>query len=421
MDNSMSISNPYLFSYKSNYKHYLFLFVLWPFLSFIIALANYKERIARNIVYFFLIYYGLTMIVHPFTDSYRYVEDFLYISTRPFSEFFNIVGGLYSTDTSVDIIEPFICFVVSRFTTEHNFLFAAYATVFGFFHLISIYLLYKRYLENPGLNSLIFMIFFITIIPVTFIYAPRMWTAAWMFFYGAYQVVLYRDKRFLLLTLGACFMHWSFMTANVILIIYYFVGNRNYIYFPLLISSFFLPGLLMPVFNTIALRLGGALQNRYSGYTGESYNRTLQEVAEQVDWFVLLSKDLIFYYLLFALSVIYLKYRYLMNEKAEKNLFSFLLLFLSFINFGKSIPSFGDRFQLVFMLFTTLYIFLYYLKFQVNKINLLTLIGLFPMALYIAIVFRKGADYINSWIFLPGFGMPFLADEIPLAEIFFPN
>ena len=161
------------------------------------------------------------------------------------------------------------------------------------------------------------------------------------------------------------------------------------------------------------------MQTRFSGYTSDSYNSAMQVVAEEVDWFVPLSKDLIFYYLLFAVVVISLFHRNLMKDKIEKNLFSFLLLFLSFVNFGKSIPSFGSRFQIVFMLFATFYIFLFFLKFQGNKLHLLTLIGLFPMALYIAVLFRKGADYIDCWIFLPGFGLHFFAGEISLAEILF--
>ena len=123
-------------------------------MAFVTALSNYKQKEAKKIVYLFLIYYGLTFVVaQTGMDSYQYVRRFQYNATLPFSDFFKIVGGLYSSDTSVDIIEPFISFVVSRFTSDYRFLFAAYAALFGFFYLKSINLLYNRYQENPGWNS----------------------------------------------------------------------------------------------------------------------------------------------------------------------------------------------------------------------------------------------------------------------------
>ena len=63
-----------------------------------------------------------------------------------------------------------------------------------------------------------------------------------------------------------------------------------------------------------------------------------------------------------------------MKENSEKNLFSFLLLFLSFVNFGMPIPSFGERFQALFFLFATMYIFLFFLKLPGNRIYLITLL-----------------------------------------------
>jgi hypothetical protein len=108
-----------------------------------------------------------------------------------------------------------------------------------------------------------------------------------------------------------------------------------------------------------------------------------------------------------------------MIERSEKNLFSFLLLFLSFVNFGMPIPSFGERFQVLFLLFATFYVFFYTQKIQGYRMNLLTIIGLFPMLLYAAVEFRIGSEVINSWIFLPGFGLYLFVDGVPLGGLLF--
>ena len=71
---------------------------------------------------------------------------------------FNIIGGLYGSQTTVDIVQPLISFIVSRFTSHHSLLFASFAALFGFFYLKSINLLYKRYYESR-LNALIHLAF----------------------------------------------------------------------------------------------------------------------------------------------------------------------------------------------------------------------------------------------------------------------
>lgn len=401
-------------------RHYLILFLLWPFLALITALTNYSQKEAKKIVYLFLIYYGLSFVIgNEGMDAARYASWLKATAALPFSDFFKIVGNLYSSDTSVDIIQPLITFIVSRFTGNYRILFAVYAGLFGFFYLKSINLLHNGYRENPGWNSVIYLIFFAVILPITSINGFRMWTAAWIFFYGAYHVIIHRDPKYLLITLGSSLVHFSFLSANVILLIYYFAGNRNLIYIPLAIASFVLPKLMTPIFQSISLRLGGALQSRYMGYSNEEYVLERQESLEQVNWFVTLSQDLIFYYLIIAVIFIYLVNRDLMKEKNEKNLFSFILLLLSFVNFSKAIPSFGSRFQILFLLFATLYVFLYFLKLPGNKLSLLAIAGLFPMALYAAVDFRIGSESINAWIFTPGLGLPLIVPGLSIADLLF--
>jgi len=415
-----SISYQTLNISNTNARDYFLLFIIWPFLALVSALSNYRQKEAKNIVYLFLIYYGFTYVIgQEGMDASEYVRRLQLNATLPFSDFFKIVGGLYSSDNSVDIVEPFISFVISRFTNQHYFLFGTYAALFGFFYLKSINLLHDLHKDNRGWNSGIFLIYFILIIPITSINGFRMWTAAWIFFYGAYNVILFRDKRYILVTLGACSVHWSFLIANVVLVLFYFLGNRNMIYFPLAISSFILPNALSSLFHSMSLKLGGALQNRYSGYTEEEYVLGQQESWQNASWFMSLSKDLIFYYLIFAVILIFLMHRKIMNGRSEKNLFGFLLLFLSFTNFAKAIPNFGTRFQIIFMLFATLYIFIYFLKIPGDKISIISLAGLFPMALYTAVEFRIGSEGINSWIFSPLFGMPLIAPGISLADFLF--
>lgn len=370
-------------------------------------------------VYFFLVYYGLTFVYdNIFVDASRYVEDLARTAALPFSDFGKIVAGLYS-DTTVDIVEPFITFVVSRFTIHGGVLYAVWAAIFGFFYLKSINLLHDRYQLDPGFNALIFMAFFVFIEPITKVGGIRMPIATWIFFFGAYHVVLYRDLKYFLVALSASLVHWSFLTVNVILLIYLLAGNRNLIYFPIVVVSFILPQLAAPYFEQVARNLGGLFMQRYEGYSSEGFIQNSMYEMQDAPWFVQLSGNLVFYYLIAAILIIYFFTSQYPKEKHDRNLFSFLLLLLAFVNFGAIIPTFGGRFRIIFFLFATLYIFLHFLKMENNNLRLITWVGLFPMLLFIAVSFRVDSVSISAFLFTPGLGVPLLAPAVSLADILF--
>jgi hypothetical protein len=54
-----------------------------------------------------------------------------------------------------------------------------------------------------------------------------------------------------------------------------------------------------------------------------------------------------------------------------------------------------------------------------NKINLLLLIGLFPMVLRAVVAFRQGSESINSWILTPGLGLPLLVPDLSIFDFLF--
>jgi hypothetical protein len=400
-------------------KNYLLLFIVWPFLAFITALANYSNKEARAIVYLFIVYYGLCYYIgQTYMDSYAYVLKLQENASLPMSGFLNIFGDLY-TNSSLDIIEPLISFFISRFTSDYSFLFAAYAALFGFFYLKSINLLYFHYKTNPNWNALIFLVFFALILPVTTINGVRMWTAAWAFFYGAYQVIIYRKSWYLLLSVGSCLIHWSFISANAILLLYYFIGNRNLIYLPVTIASFIFPGAFLPILTRFTV--GGSVQNRIAGYINPDYISGVQESMEQVRSIVNFRYDFVFYYFILIIFLIKAIEINKLKDKFENDLFSFILLFLAFVNFGHGIPSFGGRFRIVFLLFAVAYVLHFLTKMRGTWSTLITFIGLIPMTLYVLVELRIGAEVINAWTFLPGFGMPLFVPGVSLAELFFPN
>ncbi len=401
-------------------KGYLLLFVLWPFLALLFAIRDYGKRESKVVVYLFLIYYGFTFIIgSEGLDSAVYAAKLVDSAAHPMSDILKVVVGLYSTDSSLDVVIPFITFSISRFTVSHAYLFAAFAALFGYFYLKSIDLLHAQYIENPNNNALIHLAFFTFIIPIFFINGVRMWTAAWIFFYSAYHVVVNRDYKYILLAFSASLVHFSFLSASVILLVYAIAGNRNLIYVTLVVLSFILPGLLGPFIVRYAPLLGEGIQSSLAGYSSEGFIATTQEMREQSTWFMRLSQDFVMYYLCASVIIIRLLWGQMERPSIEKNLFSFCLLFFAFVNFGKVIPTFGNRFQLVFFLFATLYLFVYYIRRPEKNINLLVWFGLFPMILYVVIVLRQGAYTTSAWLISPFLGAPLIATDFSFYDLLF--
>jgi len=404
----------------SDRRTYLLLFFLWPFLAFLFAIRDFKTRESKAVVYFFLIYYGLTFIIDSEgLDSAIYAMKLVDAAARPMSDMFRVVLGLYSTDASLDVVIQSITFILSRFTTKHTFLFAIFAALFGFFYLKSIDLLHVQFLKNPNINARIYLFFFVFLIPIFFINGVRMWTAAWIFFFGAYHVIVNRDPKYILLAFSAALVHFSFLAVAFVLLVYYVAGNRNIIYGTLVVLSFVLPELLGPIITKYAPLLGGGIQSSLAGYSSQDYISGVSEVVEQSSWFMRISTNLVLYYLGASVIIIRLLWRRMERESIEQNLFSFILLFFAFVNFGKIIPTFGNRFQIVFFLFATVYLFVYYVRSPDQKTKLLAWIGLIPMVLYTAIIFRQGALTTSLWLISPGLGAPLIATEFSFYDLLF--
>ena len=308
---------------------------------------------------------------------------------------------------------------MSRFTKSHHIYFAVFASLFAFFYLRSFNLLYDQYKEKPNWNAWVFMAFSLVIIPITSLSVLRMWIAAWIFFFGTYHALKSRKTKYLFIALSACLMHWSFLSLSLILFIYYFAGNRNYIYTPLAIISFFIPHIVGPVLAFIALFFGGGIGARVEGYTSESHALIYQDWLASNSWFLLLGQNLIWYFFIFAIVFIRVFKRDVVRGKLEESWYSFLLLVFTLVNLGRSIPDFGMRMQNIFILFASVYVFFYFKNLGEKKIRFLTYVGLFPLLLFTVIQFRIGADSINAWLFAPGFGLPLLDPGLSLAEFLF--
>ncbi len=378
------------------------LFMIWPFASFLYAIRNFKYKSYRPVILAFFVLYGYTMIFNDSgTDANKHAKQFVEVAQKPFSELFVVLRDFISRSTGdLDLYKPLSNFIVSRFTDKPQWVFALHAFVFGFFYLKSMEKLYDEFGGTFNKNSRIFFIFFVTLFPIVEINGVRMWTAVWVFFYGMANLFYGGSKKYLFLCLSAGLIHFSLFTVNIVFLIFYFLGNKNYIYIPILIISFFMPNLLSSRVNDVSSELGEGYEQRTSAYTNEFVAQAKKEAIQQTKWFVRYRGQIITYYFLTAFILTIINRRRFIQDQIQRNLGSFLILFLSFVNLGSNILSLGSRLRSMFFLFS---IFYFYRLYQLNPskgIKLVPLLAIFPILVWAGVEFRTGAELMGAFLFI---------------------
>ena len=204
---------------KRENNFYAFLvFLIWPFLSVVFAIRNYRTSWAKNIVWLFVAYFGYTIVINDSIDASRYRDKFLF-SASTGDEKKNIAVYEVGEKDSIDFLEPIISKAISSFTTNYKILFAVFGLIFGFFYSRNIWILLK-YLESPIMfTGIILLITFLLINPFWNLNGFRFYTASQVFIYGILLYFVEEKKSGIWFILSTFTIHFSFMIAIVIFLI----------------------------------------------------------------------------------------------------------------------------------------------------------------------------------------------------------
>ncbi len=409
-ENQKSLIQRRAFSSWSIYT--IVLFLVNPFILLIVSLINKRQQWAVNGFWLFCIYFGFTFITNSTgPDSYRYAEKFRVLANSDLS-LGDFIGSLYSIkNQTVDFGEYLISYVVSRFTGDSRFLFAAYGAVFGFFYSRNIWYLLRRINYNSKPIIVLYILTFALINPIWDINGVRFWTATQIYIYAVLPLLLEGKKKNIWLAFGALFMHFSFMFPIILLLIYVFIGNKVHVYFVLFVSTLFVNSLDLYQVKNILLYMPELFQGRVGSYISEDiYINQVSSIMES-NWYVK-------YFQLFVriiassfLIIIYF-YKRVIFEKDRKILFlySFSLLFYIYANIAALAPA-GYRFFTVgnlMVFFVIINLLAYKIKvkwFAISKIIFIPL-----LIIIILVSLRRGTDYMSILTFI---GNPFIA---PLFE-----
>ena len=393
-------------------KNSIILFLIWPFFALTYAISNYKAVWAKDIIWFFVIFYGFTMTVNDTgegtMDANRYRSKFTNMAAKEVN-FSEIVANFYDEeDESLDVLETIISFSLSRVTNNPQVLFAVFGLIFGFFYSRNIWYLVDRVNRKIVRENIPILFTFASIVGFWFINGFRFWTATHIFLFGALPFLFEGKKKFLWISALSVLMHFSYLFPLGILLIYIFAGNRSLLYFILFIITFFIKELdLKAVGDFLTNNLPDIFLPKVKSYTNTDYAEGLTDIFEKANWYVRLFNDALKWSVwAFLIAVFFTGKNYLNKNKKYKNLFSFTLLLYSVSNILSLVPS-GGRFLSLSNLFSIAFIFLYVQHAPRGKtIRMLITVAVPALALFTIVSIRVAFDTMGI---LSVFGNPLLS------------
>lgn len=408
--------------------------LVFPFGGLIYTLSHWRESWAKNTFWLACIYMGAVLIYCPEgtilgqgADGGRYVLTLMemYGSNITLSQIF----GRYLIDqNTMDLYQPLMTFLISRFTDNGHVLFTAFAVVFGFFYSRNIWYVLEKLPEKKlgGLFILVTLYFLIS--PITQINGVRMWTALHVFVYGMMPYLMERDGSKLLCVLLTPLIHYSFLYVVVFAVIWvllpYRIKTQSSVFLTIALVFFivtmFVKTLdLGAVENSLVVYSPEEYEKRIEGYTNEDYALGYEEARAQNNWYVAASGDVTYWnYNILLLTMLPCLKRNFKQNKDLMHLYVFALLFGGFANILALIPS-GGRFQLLSQMFKLPIILLVAMNVTSSD-NFRKYVNVALVFLLIPLIFkiRELFDYFSITLILGNFITVFFwENNVPLVSL----
>lgn len=401
---------------RTENKLYAFLiFLIWPFLSVIIAFKEYRYSWAKNIIWFFTAYFAYSKVDPPeyYTDAVGYRSSF--ISFAKEGTFSDLLDSFIFGETA-DFFEPILKYVISRFTDNYQIYFMIIGLMYGYFYSRNLWMLLDKVKTKLTFVSVFIFIIFSLIIPIWNLGGFRFYLASQVFIYGIFNFLILKNKSSIFFLLFSPIIHFSFVLPVISFLIYKFIGNRTTIFFLFFLFSSLFAEIAQNNLKQSSEFLPKVYSERVEGYTNEEYIESISERKLEANWYLSFANNVIGYSSYLFILLLYWKRKLFLYDKDLVSIFSFTLLFYGIINMISGTAGIVRFYDIIYLLsFSVMFLFIqYYDESKIKKYIYLT----FPfLAIFIIVSIRKGFDNFGlSTIFGNPFIAMFLEEKYPLID-----
>ena len=215
------------------------MFLLWPSLALIFAFVNYCKKSSKNILWLFCGFYGYNLVIsNELMDANRYRDLFLFYRASSSVNLDYVLNVFGTSATRTDFFFPLISYFLSRFTAEPRILFLCLGLIFGFFYSRNIWYIIEKSGRPINPTALTFLVTFSLIAPFWSINGFRFYTAFHIFIFGLLHYFAENKKYYLLISLAAFLVHFSFLFPAAVLLLFILLGKRTKVYSIIFLLSF---------------------------------------------------------------------------------------------------------------------------------------------------------------------------------------
>ena len=420
---------------KRNRTTAFILTLVFPFGGLIYTLSHWREKWAKNTFWLACVYLGAVMIYWPEGsalgeggDGGRYVLRLMDMYSNSNVSILSILSNYLRDDgVTMDLYQPLMTYLISRFTDNGHVLFATFALVFGFFYSRNIWYILEKLPKKKFGGLFIIVTLYFLICPITSINGVRMWTALHVFVYGMMPYLLTKDRSKLWWVLLTPLIHFSFLYVAIFAVLWFLLPYQwktHNSFFLTIALVFFVVTLFV---NTINLNSVGGMLAEYSpeayeeqmeGYLNEDYASNRADARALNNWYVAASGNVTHWcYNLLLLALLPCLKRNFKKNRGLMHLYVFALLLGGFANIMALIPS-GGRFQLLSQMFKVpLILFVAMSIPKSDKFRQLVTISLFFLLLPFVFEIRKIFDYFSITVLLGNFVTVFFwENNVPIMD-----
>lgn len=245
-----------------------------------------------------------------------------------------------------------------------------------------------------------FLLIFSFVYAVWDINVMRFTLAAQFFFYGAFRILIRKEKWGWLFIGLAPLMHFTFSLPLIVIVLFKIFGNRTTFYFGLYCLSFLISELNLDTIKGNLTFLPQVYQENSEAYLDEDYKEQREKQTEEKNFRGRFYQVSIKWGVAILLLLIYLKRKeWLIKEKAWYSYFSFTLLYLGIFNVMSLIPVM-NRFLFTGYLFALSLFFVYFHRSS-GRLQTITLRIAMPLLLfYFVVKLRIGLEFTGFYSIL---------------------
>lgn len=398
------------------------LFLISPFITLLVSILNSKKKGAQLGAVLFCSFFGFTFVISGVDmDAATLVRRFNQYQYFDITYLWDILIGYFTLQGDpTDIVEPIVHLIISRFTDNYQWLFAALGLIFGFFYIKNIWFHLKKNAGKMNINAILFFIAMIVVInPMNGINQFRFWTATMVFVYGFLNYLDTNEKKYVFISACSVFFHFGlFIFVPPLLFVVLWWKNEKFIIgipVAILIISFMISNIELLGLSGFITYLGPIITERFETYTSISAFGYAEQLGSRA-WYAVWWRPLLIYVGVICLGYIYF-FRY---EEISQRLKKYFLLLLILISLTVLISNFPLVFRyqsaVIFMIFSFITIF-----FQENgsaKINFLQVVAIFPILLMMGIQIKSLLASTNAYIFISNFFINQLTgNQLSLLEL----